>query len=246
MNILAFDTATPACSVAVGRRDGELFEHRPDSLRMFEQPAHATELLPTIVELLDRAGVSWSDLDRLAVGVGPGAFTGLRIGVATARAIATARSLPLTPVSSLAALAAETGEGLVDFGNGQAGPGQSPILPVIDARRGEFFFRLPGSEDAVCAPDDLIEKVTALTTVPDAKSKTPTAVGDGAVKLREQLVAAGLFVPDVEDRRHVVSAAAIANLAREAQGLSPDSVIPNYIRPPDAKISSRARWLVTS
>lgn len=244
MNTLAFDTATAACSVAVCRRDGEIFEHRPDSLRMFEQPAHATELLPTIVELLDRAGVRWSDLDRLAVGVGPGAFTGLRIGVATARAIATARALPLTPVSSLAALAAGAGKGLTD--TVQIDSGQSPILPVIDARRGELFYRLPGSDDAVCLPDDLIERVAALTTAPDVGPTPPTAVGDGAVKLRDRLIAAGLTVPDAEDRRHVVSAAAIIDLASDVQALSPEAVTPNYIRPPDAKISSRARWLVTS
>ncbi|MBK5229704.1 MAG: tRNA (adenosine(37)-N6)-threonylcarbamoyltransferase complex dimerization subunit type 1 TsaB, partial [Thermoleophilia bacterium] len=119
---MAFDTATAACSVAIRRRDGALFDHRPATARMFEQPAHATDLLPAIVELLERAELDWSDLDRLAVGVGPGAFTGLRIGVASARAIATARSLPLTPVSSLAALAAGAGAG-----------DTAAVLPVIDA-----------------------------------------------------------------------------------------------------------------
>src|ERR1035437_1113945 len=158
MNVLAFDTATAACSVAIRRRDGALFQHRPVTGRMFEQPAHATELLPAIVELLERAQLSWSDLDRLAVGVGPGAFTGLRIGVTTARAIATARSLPLTPVSSLAAPASGT-------------RGETDVLPVIDARRGEFYFRLPADDgagdgavaaDAVSGPDELAARVAAV------------------------------------------------------------------------------------
>ncbi|MGH2907254.1 MAG: tRNA (adenosine(37)-N6)-threonylcarbamoyltransferase complex dimerization subunit type 1 TsaB, partial [Solirubrobacterales bacterium] len=128
MNRLAFDTATAACMVALERVDGEVFETAPAPGRMFEQPAHTTELLPAIDGLLAQAGVGYAELGAVIVGTGPGAFTGLRIGVATARAIATARALPLIPVSSLAALIAG------------ADAGDRPVFAVIDAKRREFFF----------------------------------------------------------------------------------------------------------
>lgn len=236
MNTLAFDTATAACCVALMRGDGELFEHRPRTMRMFEQPAHATELLPAIVEVLERAGVDWSQVGQLAVGVGPGAFTGLRIGVATARAIATARGLQIAPVSSLAAL--QTGASSTS--------GARAVVPVIDARRGEFYHRLPGGdddagEDAVCGPDDLIGRAKSLV---DGGGAPPLAVGDGAVKLRDRLEEAGLEVPPDEDPRHLVRASAVVVVAGEVEPLTPHDVVPNYIRPPDAKVSARERWLV--
>ena len=70
---LAFDTATAACTVALRRADGELFEITPPPERLTERPAHTTELLPAILEVTERAGVKLGDVDRIAVGVGPGA-----------------------------------------------------------------------------------------------------------------------------------------------------------------------------
>ena len=106
MTILGFDTSTAASSAAVLRADGELFEVLPPAARLAERPAHAAELLPAIGRVMEDADVAFSDLDAIAVGLGPGTFTGLRIGVATARALAKANDLPVRPVSSLAALAA--------------------------------------------------------------------------------------------------------------------------------------------
>ncbi|MGK2877173.1 MAG: tRNA (adenosine(37)-N6)-threonylcarbamoyltransferase complex dimerization subunit type 1 TsaB [Solirubrobacterales bacterium] len=214
--MLAFDTATAACSVALRRADGELFELLPPALRLTARPAHTTEILPSILELTSRAGIELAEIQRVAVGVGPGAFTGLRIGVATARAIATANGTGLVPVSSLAAL------------------GTSSSTPVIDARRNEFFFRI-ADEDRLAGPEDAVRQIA------DAGGR---AVGDGAIKLRAELAAQGVEVPDDSDPVHVVSAAALLELAREADPLNPDEVVPNYIRPPDAKVSSRESWLV--
>lgn len=213
---LAFDTATAACTVALRRADGELFELTPPPERLTERPAHTTELLPAILEVTALAGVRLGAVDRLAVGVGPGAFTGLRIGVATARAIATANAIELTPVSSLAAL------------------GTSEITPVIDARRNEFFFRIKG-EDRLAGPDQALEEIAAAGL---------PAVGDGAIKLRERLTDLGVSVAPSDDPIHLVSAAAMLDLARELEPAKPDEVVPNYIRPPDAKVSSRESWLV--
>src|SRR4051812_32216402 len=106
MTIVGFDTSTAATSACVLRGDGETFEHMPPPARLREAPGHSRELLPAVTELMERAEVSWADVVAVAVGVGPGTFTGLRIGVASARALATAARVPVHPVSSLAALAA--------------------------------------------------------------------------------------------------------------------------------------------
>lgn len=217
MNALAFDTATAACSVALRREDGKVFESRPPASRMFERPAHTTELLPAILELCAQAEISLDEVRQLAVGVGPGAFTGLRIGVATARAIATANQIELIPVSSLAALA-----------------GSGEVVAVVDARRSEFFFRIDG-EDRLAGPDAAVAAIAAADE---------PAIGDGAVKLRGPLEAAGVAVPADDEPAHVISAVAMLDLAQGATPLQPDEVVPNYIRPPDAKVSSRESWLV--
>lgn len=216
MNQLAFDTATAACSVALRREDGELFEIRPPASRLIERPGHTTELLPAIVTLAERAGVTLAEVERVAVGIGPGAFTGLRIGVATARAIATANGTGLIAVSSLAALG----------GNG--------ATPVIDAKRNELYFQTAG-EDQLAGPDEAVARIAAAGR---------PAIGDGALKFRRELEAAGVSVSPDDDPAHVVSAAAILDLAAELEPQAPDEVVPNYIRPPDAKVSSRDSWMV--
>ena len=128
MNLLGLDTSTAASAAAVLRSDGQAFAHDPTPAELTGRPAHSAELLPRVAAALDDAGLDWGGLDAIAVGVGPGAFTGLRIGVTTARALAAAHDLELRPVSSLAALAAGI---------------DAPLrLPLIDAGRGEVFAAL--------------------------------------------------------------------------------------------------------
>jgi tRNA threonylcarbamoyladenosine biosynthesis protein TsaB len=104
LRILAFDTATPATVVALCGPGGEAEEARDDP-PPGRRPGHATRLMPLAVGLLEQAGIGWDDLERIAVGIGPGTFTGLRIGIATARALARARGIPLTGVSTLHSVA---------------------------------------------------------------------------------------------------------------------------------------------
>ncbi|MGH2948573.1 MAG: tRNA (adenosine(37)-N6)-threonylcarbamoyltransferase complex dimerization subunit type 1 TsaB, partial [Solirubrobacteraceae bacterium] len=99
--ILGLDTATAATAVAVWAQDGPAVERRDDP-PLGQRPAHAARLLPLVEEALEAADTNWDAIERIAVGVGPGGFTGLRLGIATARALAQARDLPLAGVSSLA------------------------------------------------------------------------------------------------------------------------------------------------
>lgn len=223
MKTLAFDTSTAACAAALAI-DGESFETRPPATRLLEKPAHTTELLPTILDLTIQAGISLGEVDRVVVGVGPGAFTGLRIGIATARAIATANGIGIVPISSLAVL--EEGQLKEDV----------MTAAVIDARRKEFFFRI-GGLDQLAGPEETVEALSEAAFFKEA-------IGDGAIKLRDRLSAAGVAVPDDDDPMHVLSAATMIDLARDLTPIAPDQVVPNYIRPPDAKVSSRESWLV--
>ena len=218
MTILGFDTSTAASSAAVLADGGEVVESLPPPERLGERPAHARELLPTVDDVMSRAEVEFGDLDAIAVGVGPGTFTGLRIGVATARALAKANDLPVRAVSSLEALAA-----------GMTG---SSRLALIDAKRGEVYAALfeDGEErwpPVVLGIDALVERLRSAPT-------TPLAAGDGSLRFRDELEAAGVAVAPAESPLHVVSAGHLCRRALDAPDVAPEQVVPNYLREPDA------------
>jgi tRNA threonylcarbamoyladenosine biosynthesis protein TsaB len=240
VTILAFDTATPATTVALALGDGRVLARRHEP-REGERPGHATQLLPLALALLEEAGVDWPVLERLAVGVGPGTFTGLRIGVATARALAQAHAIPLVGISTLRSLAA-----------GAATPAgvaaRAPVLAVLDARRGEAFAAAwaPGAAAdaaaepllaaAALAPERLAEAIAAL-------GGAPLAVGDGALRFRAHLEAAGAVVPADGSPEHRVDAAVHCRLAaatRPSAAAAAD-VLPAYLRLPDAELARRER-----
>jgi tRNA threonylcarbamoyladenosine biosynthesis protein TsaB len=217
VNVLGFDTSTAASSACLLRADGEPFEVVPPEEALSAPPAHARELMPAIAEVMERAGVGYAELGAIAVGVGPGTFTGLRIGVATARALAHASGLNVHPVSSLAALA----EGIEAENR----------LPLIDAKRGELFAALyAGGEERwpafAATPEALVERVRkdAITVM---------AAGDGSLRFRDQLEAGGIAVGPAGG--HAVRALHICRLAARVPASAPDAVLPNYLREPDAK-----------
>jgi tRNA threonylcarbamoyladenosine biosynthesis protein TsaB len=161
---LAFDTATDVATIAVAR----------DREPLGERLSKPSRLLADLDQLLAAAGFDQGDLARIVVGTGPGSYTGLRMGLITARVLSFTLDVPVAGVSTLDALAHGT-------------PG---ALPVLDARRREIFARVDGVP-IVTAPSDL-----------DLAPGT-TLVGDGAVRYRELFEGRGAAVPPDDDPCHV-------------------------------------------
>jgi tRNA threonylcarbamoyladenosine biosynthesis protein TsaB len=172
---LAFDTATSVATAALVR-DGEV---------LGERASRAVRVLADADDLLREAGKDRSELGGIVVGVGPGSFTGLRLGLAAARGLAFALDLPVAGVSTLDALAA----------------GAPGALPIIDAGRREVFTRVKEGPFAV-APQELELEPGTL------------CVGDGALRYRIALEERGAEIPDDGDERHRPRARFHAELAR--------------------------------
>ena len=213
--ILGFDTATAATAAAVWAPGGPAVERRDDPAPG-ERPNHAARLLVLVEEALAAAETGWDAVERIAVGVGPGGFTGLRLGIATARALAQARTIPVTGVSSLEALAAGAGE------TGGA------VVAVIDARRGEVF--AAGWGGPIFGPLAIAPAVLAARLEPGS-----LAVGDGAVRFRAELERAGAVVPADGSELHRVSALHVCRLGADKPPGDRDALLPDYRREPDAK-----------
>lgn len=220
--ILGWDTATAATAAAALRADGYAVERRDDP-PAGERPAHASRLLELLDAVLADAGGTWADVDRLAVGVGPGGFTGLRIGIATARALAQAHALPVVGVGSLHALAL----GAVPDS------GDTAVLAALDARRGEAYAAAWAAGGAsLAAPAALSpERLAELAAMLPAP---PLAVGDGAVRFRDELERAGALVPPDEASVHRISAVHVCRLGATGEPVDRDALVPDYRREPDA------------
>ena len=207
MNVLGFDTSTAVTSACALRADGQAFEVLPDEAALSAPPAHARELMPALARVMRDAGLDWGDLDAIAVGVGPGTFTGLRIGVTTARALAHARDLELRPVSSLAALA--------------AGIDAELRLPLIDAKRGELFAALYEGDAELWPPFAGSPEEVARRVREAGWERSPRllAAGDGSLRFRETLEAGGIAISD--SQAHVVRALHVCRLAGRSWRQSP-------------------------
>jgi tRNA threonylcarbamoyladenosine biosynthesis protein TsaB len=174
--ILAFDTATDVATSALVR-DGDV---------LGERASRAVRILDDVNDLLESASLDAEAVDAIAVGTGPGSYTGLRIGLVTARALALSLAAPVAGVSTLDALAA----------------GAAGASPLIDGRRGEVFALAEGLP-VVLRPEELAVEPGA------------TYVGDGAVRYRAELEARGASIPPDDDPRHVPWARHHAALAHD-------------------------------
>jgi tRNA threonylcarbamoyladenosine biosynthesis protein TsaB len=238
MRILGLDTATAATAVGVlelaaDGRELTAIERRDDPPPGM-RPRHTGALLALAIDALGQAGLDWEQLDLLAVGTGPGTFTGLRIGITTARALAHARGLPIVGISTLRSLAAAAAAA--------AREQDRLALAVLDARRGEAFAagwadpQAPGTPliaPAAIAP----ERLAAMLA---ESGERWLAVGDGAIKFREDLECAGALVPGNAPVLHRVSALEHCRLAIGLTPQNPNDVLPDYLRLPDAELNLRA------
>lgn len=222
--MLGLDTATDDTAVCAMRGGSTLHEAQL-GLSAGGRPRH-TEVLLEQLELAAASAGGWPGVGLIGVGLGPGSFTGVRIAVATARAIGATMEIPVRGVCTLDALGA---------GLAERAPGAEQLLAVLDARRGEVFSALYSAggersrEPAVGAPDELAEEMAAL-------GETVLAAGSGALRFRPELARRGVDVPDDADSVHRVSARHICCLAARHTG-DAGPLAPIYLRPPDA-----VRW----
>jgi tRNA threonylcarbamoyladenosine biosynthesis protein TsaB len=233
---VAFDTSMPVTAACVVREDGRVFATEPPTPeRLLGPPDHSAELLPLLARLLGEADRDWRQVTSIAIGIGPGTFTGLRIGVSTARGLSQALHAGLHPVSSLEALA----EGL----RAATSPGRA-LLPLIDAKRNQVFaalFRATGESQPLrrewgpfaLPRDELLARVSA-------ESEPPLAAGDWSIESRGDLESAGIEVPPSVSGLHAIDARCVSRLGRAAGPLPPQEVRPVYVRLPDAEIYKRS------
>ena len=220
--VVGFDTATPRLTVAALAEGAVAFERSSDP-GAGERPAHVRELLGMIEQAASTVG-GWDAVGLIAVGTGPGSYTGLRIGVATARALAQGLGKPLGPVVTLQALARAI-----------EADGERPRLSVLDARRSQVFTALYGPagdelwEPFVAGPEEAAARVAALPLA-------PLAVGDGSLRFRREFEAAGAEIVADDDEAHLISARHVCALAGDEAPAKPAEVQPIYLRPPDAEL----------
>lgn len=225
MNIVGFDTSTddtvigatssgePVWGVSIG----------PDS---GGRPTHSGELLEAICTGVDQLG-GWAEVDRIAVGTGPGTFTGVRIGLATAIGLAAGAGIPLAGVSTLRALSIAL----------EPGPGQSSA-PVLDARRGEVFFAAWNSDGLNLVPPSVGDPGEAAQALVEL-DLTPLVFGPGAVRFREKFHEAGVVPLTESDGRGSLqlTGASICQLGEQAEELETGAIPePQYLRRPDAEL----------
>ncbi len=223
--VVGFDTATEDTAVCA-RRGGEVLHESLLGPSTGGRPRH-TALLLAEVEAAAAAAGGWGAVDLIGVGLGPGSFTGLRIGIATARALGAVLGLRTVGVCTLDALGLALRE---------AAPPEASCLAVLDARRGEVFAALydaagePVWGPFVVAPTDLAGRIAAI-------SDPILAAGSGAVRFRQELVGSGVEIPDDADPAHRVSARHVCALAATAAAGDTGPLAPIYLRLPDAE-----RW----
>ncbi len=219
MNVLGLDSATEACSAAIWR-DNTIVAQRFETMRR----GHAEVLMPLVEDVMHQAGLAFSAIDLIVTTVGPGGFTGLRIGLASARALALAGRIPIIGVTTLEAVA-----------HAQSLP-DKPFLIALDSKRSDIYVQLfdsdkrPVGKPNAMLPSDIgaILPVGAVSVGGNASEIVLNA------HLGRQPPLEPLNGPDLPDAAIVAAlgAAQYANNAR--QGAEPPK--PLYLRPPDARL----------
>lgn len=222
MKVLALDTCLGALSVAASWTGADGRPHVQDAYEEM-QTGHAEHLMPMLAEVMARAGLAFADLDRIAVSVGPGSFTGVRVGVAAARGLALAAGKPVVGMTSLAVIAHRAAHLLGDE------RGQRPLVVATDARRGLVYAQvfdqalLAGGEPALVSAPDLATRLGRQPVV---------VVGSAAVTVATAIDAVGgvaqATLCDLQPHARF--------LAAQAPTLTPhERITPLYVRAPDVK-----------
>jgi tRNA threonylcarbamoyladenosine biosynthesis protein TsaB len=221
MRLLALDTATEACTVALLTEHGLLSE----SIEIGR--GHAQEILGMVDRILAKGGATLASLSGIAAGVGPGSFTGVRVSVAVAQGLAFGAGLPVVPVTSLEALALQA-----------IGRGAERVLACLDARMGEVYW-----ECFVAQPAELLSSLGAPAVGPPAGVRLPEAdragsapllgIGRGFAVYPELSDIAGLRI-DPADTRALPQAGEMARLGAvrlaAGKGIDPQFLEPSYVR----------------
>lgn len=216
--VLAIDTALGVCAAAVyDARLGQTL-----AVQSYEMSrGHAEVLMPLIERIMRDAGVSFEDLDRVVTTIGPGSFTGLRVGISAARGLALACGKPAVGVSTLDALAAPyvTENETV------------PIVSVIDAKHGNFYLQMVGAGGRLLVPPRVASLDEALRSTAIGLVRL---IGSGAAQLASYWPAPDIPVPLLVDPRPAPDIIWVARLGAKAD---PDKAVPRplYLRPPDAR-----------
>lgn len=217
---LAIATATEQVGVAVGRAQAHV-----SSIHSQQGRRHGEVLAPAIQSLMRVTGTELSEVELIAVDIGPGLFTGLRVGVATAKALASALRVPIIGCSSLELLAVP---------HRAAG---AKVVSVVDARRGEVFWRFFDPDpigDAVVGPPE------ELTATLAGMRERVIATGDGARRFASSFDHIDGVTIAGPEQDHP-SAAVLVELAATRPGLSPEKITPDYMRGPDVRIGWEQR-----
>lgn len=215
MLVMGLDTSLQRCSVAILRGEAVVARAVEDMAR-----GHAERLAPMASSVLDEAGLRIADLDRIGIVVGPGGFTGVRVGLSFARGLAIGTDMPVVGVTSLAALA----------GNAVQGAADGLIAAVIDARRGQVYAGLYDAGGAERIPPFVTEPESALQKLTDAAGHAPVAVvGNGGGEF--SALPDGWSLSGADDQ---IDPAIVARLVARAPAPSGPPA-PLYLRGPDAK-----------
>jgi tRNA threonylcarbamoyladenosine biosynthesis protein TsaB len=228
--LLALDTSTRRIGVALGGANGVLGALEVGGPCTDERPRHAEEVVPAIAHLAQRCGVELSQLSAIAVSIGPGMFTGLRVGVTTAKVLAQALRVPVIPIASLDLLA---------YPLRHAG---ALVVPVMDARRHEVYYAMyrpvPGGLQRLGGYE--LGPVADVTAELEARGEEALVCGDGALRFRDafadlarvELAGPGHAAPSLP----ALVELAAARFERE-EFCAPGEVAPLYLRRSDAEIA---------
>jgi len=227
MLILALETATESVGVAIGTSDGPM-----TSVEVARGRRHTETLVPAVEFVCRQADVALAEVTSVAVDIGPGLFTGMRVGIATAKAFAMALDVPIAPVSSLDVLARGVGDT------------DRVVVPVVDTRKGEVAWSMVrmvhGRIEQLMEP--VIGPVEDLVADMMARDQPSVCVGDGAARYRDEITAGvNCEVAGPVHPSPVALLAAAVAMATDEAVCAPHLVEPMYLRAPDATINWATR-----